>query len=54
VIFLIVLVAILFFAIEAAHSATLALFVSLALFALSIMTCVTFLTWMRRAADPRF
>jgi len=43
-----------FFAIEAAHSATLALFVSLALFALSIMTCVTFLTWMRRAADPRF
>jgi predicted MFS family arabinose efflux permease len=43
-----------FFAIERAHSATLALFVSLALFALSIMTCVTFLTWMRGAADSRF
>ena len=43
-----------FFAIETAHSATLALFVSLALFALSIMTCVTFLTRMRRAMDSRF
>jgi hypothetical protein len=43
-----------FFAIERTHSATLALFVSLALFALSIMTCVTFLTRMRRAIDSRF
>jgi predicted MFS family arabinose efflux permease len=43
-----------FFAIETAHSATLALFVSLALFALSIMTCVTFLTWMRRSMDSCF
>lgn len=38
-----------FFAIEAAHSARFALFVSLTLFALSIVACVTFLTWMRRA-----
>jgi EmrB/QacA subfamily drug resistance transporter len=38
-----------FFAVEAAQSARLALLVSLALFALSIVACVTFLTWMRRA-----
>jgi predicted MFS family arabinose efflux permease len=43
-----------FFTIETAHSATSALFVSLALFALSMMTCITFLTWMRRAMDSRF
>jgi EmrB/QacA subfamily drug resistance transporter len=39
-----------FFAIEAAQSASLALFASLGLFALSIMTCAAFLSWMRRAA----
>ena len=39
-----------FFAIEAAQSARLALFTALALFALSILACVAFLTWMRRAA----
>jgi EmrB/QacA subfamily drug resistance transporter len=39
-----------FFAIEAAHSSRFALFVSLTLFALSIVACVTFLTWMRRTA----
>jgi predicted MFS family arabinose efflux permease len=38
-----------FFAIEAALSVRLALFASFALFALSILTCVAFLTWMRRA-----
>ena len=43
-----------FFTIERAHSATLALYVSLALFVLSIMTCITFLTWMRRAVASRF
>jgi EmrB/QacA subfamily drug resistance transporter len=43
-----------YFAIETAHSAKPALFVSLALFALSIMTCVTFLIWMRRAVTARF
>jgi predicted MFS family arabinose efflux permease len=43
-----------FFAIGAAHSAWLAMLVSLALFALSIVACVTFLTWMRRAPDSRF
>ena len=39
-----------FFAIEATQSARIALFVSSALFGLSMMTCVSFLTWMRRAA----
>jgi MFS family permease len=39
-----------FFAIEAARSARLALFVASALFALSIMTSAAFLSWMRRAA----
>jgi MFS family permease len=39
-----------FFAIEAAQSARLALFVSSALFALSIVACALFLAWMRRAA----
>jgi MFS family permease len=40
-----------FFAIEAAASARLALFAALALFALSIIACVVFLSWMRRAAE---
>jgi MFS family permease len=39
-----------FFAMEAAQSARLALFVSAALFALSIAACAGFLAWMRRAA----
>jgi len=39
-----------FFAIEAAHSAQLALFAACALFALSIGICAVFLSWMRRAA----
>jgi EmrB/QacA subfamily drug resistance transporter len=39
-----------FFAIEAAQSARLALLVSSALFALSIVACALFLSWMRRAA----
>lgn len=39
-----------FFAIEATQSARLALFVSSALFALSIVACAAFLSWMRRAA----
>jgi EmrB/QacA subfamily drug resistance transporter len=39
-----------FFAIEAAQSASLALMVSLGLFTVSIMTCAAFLSWMRRAA----
>jgi predicted MFS family arabinose efflux permease len=39
-----------FFAIEAAQSARLALFVSSASFALSIVACALFLAWMRRAA----
>jgi MFS family permease len=39
-----------FFAIEAATSARSALFAALALFGLSISTCVLFLSWMRRAA----
>ena len=39
-----------FFAMEAAQSSGLALFTALALFALSIITCIAFLTWMRRAA----
>jgi hypothetical protein len=42
--------AISFFAIEAARSARLALFASSALFALSIAACAAFLAWMRRAA----
>jgi MFS family permease len=43
-----------YFALETAQSAEPALLVSLALFALSIMTCVTFLIWMRRAVASRF
>jgi hypothetical protein len=39
-----------FFAIEVAQSARLALFVSLTLFVSSIVACVAFLSWMRRAA----
>jgi MFS family permease len=39
-----------FFAMEAAESAELALLVALTLFALSITTCAAFLSWMRRAA----
>ena len=39
-----------FFAVEAAHATRPALFAALALFALSITTCVAFLAWMRRAA----
>jgi EmrB/QacA subfamily drug resistance transporter len=38
-----------FFAVGATQSARSALFASLALFALSIIACVAFLTWMRRA-----
>jgi MFS family permease len=38
-----------FFAIEAAGSARLALLAAVALFTLSIATCAAFLTWMRRA-----
>jgi predicted MFS family arabinose efflux permease len=38
-----------FFAIEAGGSARLALFAACALFALSIMICAAFLSWMRRA-----
>jgi MFS family permease len=38
-----------FFAIEAAGSARLALFVACAVFALSIVACAALLTWMRRA-----
>jgi hypothetical protein len=40
-----------FFAVEATQSARPALFTAFALFALSIATCVAFLTWMRRAAS---
>jgi predicted MFS family arabinose efflux permease len=40
-----------FFAIEAAQSARLALFAALGLFALSIVACAVFLAWMRRAAN---
>src|ERR1700694_251706 len=40
----------LFFALEAARSARLALFASSALIALSIAACAAFLSWMRRAA----
>jgi EmrB/QacA subfamily drug resistance transporter len=39
-----------FFAIEAAYSARLALFAALALFALSIVASAVFLSWMRRAS----
>jgi MFS family permease len=39
-----------FFAIEAAQSAELALLAALTLFALSITVCAAFLSWMRRAA----
>jgi hypothetical protein len=39
-----------FFAMEAARSARLALFASLGLFALSMVACAAFLSWMRRAA----
>ena len=39
-----------FFAIEAAYSARLALFAASALFALSIVTSAVFLSWMRRAS----
>ena len=39
-----------FFAAEPVSSARLALFAALALFALSIVTCVIFLSWMRRAS----
>jgi hypothetical protein len=38
-----------FFAVEAAESARLALFAASALFALSIVTSAAFLSWMRRA-----
>jgi EmrB/QacA subfamily drug resistance transporter len=40
-----------FFAIEAAASAQLALYAACALFTLSIMICAAFLSWMRRAAN---
>jgi predicted MFS family arabinose efflux permease len=39
-----------FFVVEAQHAARPALFAALALFALSIITCIAFLSWMRRAA----
>ena len=39
-----------FFAIEAAYCARLALFAASALFALSIVTSAVFLSWMRRAS----
>jgi predicted MFS family arabinose efflux permease len=39
-----------YFAMEAAQSARLAMFAALTLFALSITTCAAFLSWMRRAA----
>jgi len=40
-----------FFAIEADSSARLALLAACALFALSIIACAAFLTWMRRATE---
>jgi MFS family permease len=40
-----------FFSIEAAQSARLALFAATALFTLSIVTCAVLLAWMRRAAN---
>jgi predicted MFS family arabinose efflux permease len=39
-----------FFAVESTHAAQMALFVSIALFALSIMTSAALLSWMRRAS----
>jgi MFS family permease len=42
-----------FFAIESVGTAQHALFASLALFALSIVICVAFLTWMRRANNVK-
>jgi MFS family permease len=42
-----------YFSIEAAPSARLALFAASALFALSIIVCAAFLSWMRRAATRR-
>jgi MFS family permease len=39
-----------FFAVEAAYAATPALFISVSLFALAIVTSAAFLSWMRRAA----
>ncbi len=39
-----------FFAVESSRSAQLALFAAIVMFALSIMACVAFLSWMRRAA----
>jgi hypothetical protein len=39
-----------FFAIETGHSTQQAIFVSIALFMLSIITCAALLSWMRRAA----
>jgi hypothetical protein len=41
-----------FFAMEGAGSARLALFAASALFALSIAACAAFLSWMRRALPP--
>ena len=38
-----------FFAIEVANSSRVALLVACILFAMSIMACAAFLTWMRRA-----
>jgi hypothetical protein len=38
-----------FFAVESGQSARLALLAASALFALSIITCAAFLTWMRQA-----
>jgi hypothetical protein len=42
----------LFFAIEAIGAARTALLAACALFALSIIACAAFLTWMRRATTP--
>jgi hypothetical protein len=42
-----------FFAIESNQSARLALLAAAALFALSIMACAAFLTWMRRSQDDK-
>ena len=39
-----------FFAVEATHSAQIALFTALILFALAIVTCAALLSWMRRAS----
>jgi len=39
-----------FFSVEEAHAAQAALFVSIVLFALSIMTSAALLSWMRRAS----